>query len=288
MQRIDKDCVTRSFDAKHPPAARVRLGEAFVMETNDRLGGWETLDARPTEQLSVMTGPVFIEGARPGAVLAVEILEIRPTQPFGCVLTLPGFGVFKDRVGFDNRVVPIEGNDVRFSDDITLPYCPMVGKLGLAPAGEAAPSNATGAFGGQLSLLQVGPGATVYLPVAAEGGLLSIEDVHACMGDGEATSSAVEMAAEATVRCNLADDYGVSQPLVMTADEVLTTGTGETLEAAAEVALEQMAHLLESRLDVDRTEAAMLLGIACDVQISDIGGLPRKVRVAAARNLLGL
>ena len=288
MQKISKDHIVRTFDATHPPAARVRPGEVFVMETNDRFRDWNDGKQWPMEQLTVMTGPVFVEGARPGQVLAVDILDIRPSQGFGYVIAIPGYGAFKDQVEFRKKIVPIEHNQIRYSDKITLPFVPNVSKIGLAPANGSQPSNASGTFGGQLSNSQLGPGATVFLPVSVAGGLLTIEDVHAKMGDGEIAGSAVEIAAEVTMRCRVAGELKLGRPLVVTPKEVLTMGEGETVEAAVRMALDELAHLLMERTGVDITEAAMLVSIAADLRISEMGGKPCHVRAAMAREIMGL
>jgi amidase len=288
MQKITKDHVVRTFDATHPPVARVQPGEVFVMETNDRFRDWNDGKKWPMEQITVMTGPVFVEGVQPGQVLSVDILDIRPTQGFGYVITIPGYGAFKDQVEFRKKIVPIEGNQVHYSDKITLPFAPNVSKIGLAPANGSQPSNAVGAFGGQLSNSQLGPGSTVYLPVLVEGGLLTIEDVHAKMGDGEIAGSAVEIAAEVTMRCGIASELKLGHPLIITQKEVLTMGEGETVETAVRMALDELAHLLMERTGIDITEAAMLVSIAADLRISEMGGKLCHVRAAMAREIVGL
>lgn len=288
MQRISKDHVVRTFDAVHSPAARVRPGDVFVMETNDRFRDWNDGKSWPMEQLTVMTGPVYVEGAKPGQVLAVDILDIRPTQGFGYVIAIPGFGAFKDRVEFRKKIVPIEGNQIRYNEKISLSYIPNVSKIGLAPADGSKPSGACGNFGGQLSNGEVRPGSTVYLPVFVEGGLLTIEDVHAKMGDGEIAGSAVEIAAEVTMRCSIASELQLTHPLVITQKEVQTMGDGETVEAAIQKALDSLAQLLMKQTGADITEAAMLVSIAADMRISEMGGKPCHVRATMARELLGM
>lgn len=235
-----------------------------------------------------MTGPVFVEGAKPGQVLAIDVLDIRPTLGFGYVIAIPGFGAFKDQVEFRKRIVPIEGNQVRYSDKLSLSYVPNISKIGLAPADGAKPSGASGAFGGQLSNGQLGPGSTVYLPVFVEGGLLTIEDVHAKMGDGEIAASAVEIAAEVTLRCRIASELQLAHPLVITQTEVQTMGAGETAEAAVHMAIHDLARLLMDRTGADITEAAMLVSIAADVRISEMAGSPCHVRAAMAREIMGM
>ncbi len=287
MQKITREQVVQSYSAAHPPAAKVKSGEVFVMETNDRFRDWNDGSTWPLEQLSVMTGPVFVEGAKPGQVLKVHILDIRPTLGFGSIVAIPQYGIFKERLTeFRKKVVPIEGNRIRFSERITLPYRPMVGKIGVAPAGDPLPSNASGPFGGTLSNLQVGPGATVCLPIFVEGGLLTLEDVHAAMGDGEAAGSAVEIAAEVILRCEVEPELNLTRPLVLTQTEAMTSGQGETVEAAAQEALEGLAQLLRERAGMDWTEVAMLLSVAADVRLSYVGSAPYLVRAVLPREIL--
>ncbi len=288
MQTIGKEHIVRTFDADHPAAATVKPGEVFVMETNDRFRDWNEGGQWPMEQLTVMTGPVFIESVQPGQVLAVEVLDIKASQGFGYIVAIPGFGLLKDQVEFRKKVVPIEGNRIRYSDTLSLPFIPNISKIGLAPASGSQPSGACGDFGGQLSNSQLGIGSTIFLPVFVEGGLLTIEDVHARMGDGEATASAVEIAAEVTLRCHIVTELPLSQPIVVTQNEVQTMGSGETAEAAARAALDELARLLVVRTEADMTEAAMLASVAADLRISEMAGSPCHIRAAMKREILGL
>ena len=288
MQTVRSDQIVRSFDPTHSPAATVQPGDVFVMETNDRFQDWNADGKWPMDQLALMTGPVFVEGAKPGHTLAVEVLDIKASQGFGYVLAIPGFGLLKDQVEFRKRVVPIEGNRIRYSDTLSLPFIPNISRIGLAPSQGSQPSNTCGDFGGQLSNSQLGVGSTIFLPVFAEGGLLSIEDVHARMGDGEATASAVEIAATVTLRAQIETQLSLRQPIVVTQDEVQTMGTGETAEAAATAALNELSRLLVDRTDADMTEAAMLASVAADLRISEMAGSPCHIRAAMKREILGL
>ena len=131
-------------------------------------------------------------------------------------------------------------------------------------------------------------GATILLPVGVAGGLLSIEDVHACMGDGEAAASAVEIAADVTLRCRLSHDFAVERPVVLTRTEVQTLGNGDTMEAAARDALHYLSRLLVARAGVSETEAAMLASVAADLRISEMAGTPCHARAAVPREILGV
>jgi acetamidase/formamidase len=108
------------------------------------------------------------------------------------------------------------------------------------------------------------------------------------MGDGESASSAVEMGADVTLRCDIATGIKVERPLVVTPTEVITTGEGGTMEAASHMAVEEMADLLMAQLGVDAVDAAMLISVAVDARFSYVGGPPYRAKAAIARTVIGL
>jgi amidase len=289
MKRVSKSQRVSAYSAANPPAISVGMGETFVMETNDRFQGYTSPDDAPLDLLMSMTGPVYIGGTEPGDTLSVEVLDIIPSMGYGWIVATPGRALLKNRVTeWRRRKVQIDGDRVRFNDKIALPYAPMIGRLGVAPAGEPRSCNSVGPFGGAMSNIAIGPGATVLLPVLVEGALLTIEDVHAAMGDGESASSAVEMGAEVTLRCDVSTRLQVERPLVITQDAVMTTGEGDTMEAASHMAMDEMARLLMYKLDLDPVDAAMLISAAVDARFSYVGGPPYRAKAVVSRAVLGL
>lgn len=289
MQRVTKIQRVNAYSADNPPAIKVGMGETFVMETNDRFQGYTSPEDAPMDLLLSMTGPVYLGGAEPGDTLSVHIVDIAPAQDYGWIVATPGRAMLKNRITeWRRRKVQIEGNQVRFNERITLPYTPMIGRIGVAPEGQPMGSGSVGPFGGAMSNIAIGPGATVYLPVFVDGGLLTIEDVHAAMGDGESASSAVEMGANVTLRCDISTGIRVERPLVVTPTALMTTGEGSTMEDASHMAVEEMAHLLMERLGVDAVDAAMLISTAVDARFSYVGGPPYRAKAVIARHLLRL
>ncbi len=63
-----------------------------------------------------------------------------------------------------------------------------------------------------MDLLDITVGAQVFLPVNVAGGLLALGDVHACMGDGEATGVALEADAEVVARIGLRKNERTARP----------------------------------------------------------------------------
>jgi amidase len=289
MKRVNKSQRVSAYSAANPPAIRVGMGETFMMETNDRFQGYTGPDDAPLDLLLSMTGPVYVGGAQPGDTLSVEVLDITPSMGYGWIVATPGRALLKNRVTeWRRRKVQVDGERVWFNDKIALPYAPMIGRLGVAPAGEPKSCNSVGRFGGAMSNIAIGPGAKVLLPVFVEGALLTIEDVHAAMGDGESASSAVEMGSEVTLRCDISTGLQVDRPLVITRDAVMTTGEGDTMEAASHVAVDEMARLLMYKLELDAVDAAMLISAAVDARFSYVGAPPYRAKAVISRSLLGL
>src|SRR5262245_37580936 len=85
-----------------PPALRVAPGDEVVIDTTDAFDGqlsWTSshedvvrLDLYVAHPLS---GPVFVDGAEPGDLLAVEIVDVVPAE-FGWTSQAPGFGFLRD------------------------------------------------------------------------------------------------------------------------------------------------------------------------------------------------
>jgi len=261
------------------------------METNDRFATYEGPHSSPEAMaiLTTMAGPVYIEGAKPGDTLKIEVLDVALPLDYGWIGATPGRGPLGDRIpAFRKARVRITPEGVVFNDRVTMPLRPMIGRIGVAPQEESRRSNDKGVFGGGMGNTQITKGSTVYLPVFRAGGLLTIGDCHAAMGDGEATASAVECAFDATFRVTIEERCKVRRPVVTTATEVMTTGEGETMEAATQMAIQGMADLLVDTLGIDDTEAAMLLACAADVRTGLAGNPPYTMRVAVPKTVLAL
>jgi acetamidase/formamidase len=91
---------------------------------------------------------------------------------------------------------------------------PFWGVIGVAPPpsmGRVA-SGPPNVFGGNMDNHDLGAGTTLYLPVHAPGGLLSIGDGHAAQGNGEVGLSAVETSLRGEIQVVLRKDLHVRWP----------------------------------------------------------------------------
>lgn len=93
------------FNRYHPeikPIARANPGDLIVVHTRDALDSNLTIDSLPKDVLAIdlnlihpMTGPIYIEGAERGDVLAVKLINIKPDE-YGYTTLIPGFGFLPD------------------------------------------------------------------------------------------------------------------------------------------------------------------------------------------------
>jgi len=293
MQTITADHLICSYDRSHAPCARVAQGEIFAVETHDRI----PVMGRVAEQVSsfrdpfnaiyAVTGPVFVGDSRPGDTLRIDVLDLLLTDTRGIICAQPGRAGFGPKITRARaQIVEIEGSQVRFSDRISVPANPHIGKLATTPAKGPVPTGIPGPHGGNMDNKHLAAGSSILLPVFVDGALLSVGDLHAAMGDGESNSSGVEATGRVVLRCRTVRGLEVAQPVVITAAEVQVLGHGPHLDDAARMALDHMARLLVTELKLDYEDAAALISIAGDLHVCQIANPLVGVRVSVRRQLL--
>jgi formamidase len=100
-------CHNRWFPlpATMQPAARANPGDTVIFQTRDAFDNAFTRDSTPSSVLAAnlnlvhpLTGPLYVNGARRGDVLAVEVEIIEPgPDRFGYTVIVPGFGFLRDK-----------------------------------------------------------------------------------------------------------------------------------------------------------------------------------------------
>ena len=273
MQRISREHRTCLFGGDQQPVTRVSPGHRLLFETWDALGGRvkTTQDALtlslPPTQLNPVTGPVWVQDTQPGDTLAVRICDIQLSARGQCRLK-PGAGVIIDELQPPAaNLIPVQDGVVHFNERIRFAARPMVGTIGVAPAGDNVSSFHPGPHGGNLDINEAGIGATIYLPVAVPGALLAMGDVHATMGDGELTGGGVDINADVTVELGILRDLGWQRPVIETVQAWCTCASASTLADAVRLATRDMVTLLARRLHMSREESFILVGAAGDARL---------------------
>jgi acetamidase/formamidase len=239
----------------------------------------------------VLTGPVYVEGARPGDMLEVRILDIEIRVPYGANVTGPGRGAATDllREPADKIIqLDVQRNVALFSPGIEVPLAPFMGIVAVAPppALKRVSTKPPGAFGGNLDFKHLVAGSTLYLPVFNEGALFYTGDGHACQGDGEVDGTAIEISLAPTVQLIVHKDAGASMkwPRAEDAANYYSMGMADTLDGALREAIGATVEFLQGR-GLSKSEAYALCSLAVDFRIGEAvnnvlmvyGVLPKKL-----------
>ena len=93
------------FNRYHPaikPIARAKPGDQIVVHTRDALDSNLNINSKPKDVTAIdvnlihpMTGPIYIEGAKRGDVLAIKLINVTPNE-YGYTTIIPGFGFLPD------------------------------------------------------------------------------------------------------------------------------------------------------------------------------------------------
>src|SRR4051795_11101295 len=283
------DQVHYTWDAGHAPSLTIADGDTVVFHTrdvsDDQIGpdsDSSVVAGMDWDRVYPLAGPVFVEGAKPGDTLAVEILDLH-TQGWGWTAILPGLGLLADEFPDPYlRVFDISNGDVvRFREDIEIPLTPFLGTMGVCPAGASAqPVMPPGTFGGNMDTRQLTRGTTLYLPVEVDGALFSCGDAHGAQGDGEVCVTGLESPMYAALRFTLHRDRPIPSPQYRTAGPLAprvagaswygTTGVGGDLYVGAQDAVRAMVDHLAGDRGFSREDAYLLCSLCVDLRISEI------------------
>jgi acetamidase/formamidase len=264
------------------PVLRIRPGTALSLWTEDAFGGrirattdrfGDVMGDRP---VNPQTGPFYVEGAEPGDTLVLHIADLVPARDWGTSCAIPLFGGLTgtDRTAMLTEPLPERtwiyqvdrtAGTVRFDAlatefSIDLPLAPMLGTVGVAPAGGEVRSTLTAdSFGGNMDTPELRAGTTCYLGVNVPGALFSLGDGHYRQGEGESCGTAVEGAMHVTVLVELIKGEAPAWPRIESDEMLAVVGSARPLEDAWRIGQVHMVRWLAQLYQLDVMDAYQLL-----------------------------
>lgn len=299
--RVAPDTFWNTLWRGHPVVARIKPGDLVITKTLDA-GGRDDRHVLRAQPPNPMVGPIYIEGAEPGDAIAVTFRKIRPNKgvAYGFyrlgLFALTGSAieelypnVYKPdivRAGRSDLVIwdvdTIRGTvklrePVSAKHRLEFPMEPMLGVVGVAPAGDFAPtSGPSREYGGNMDFNEIREGSTVLLPVFHPGALLFIADGHALMADGEPTGAGIETSMDVELTVDLRKRAQLSGPRVVTRDYIISVGSQaefiSTLDRAVQLATSDMVRWLTQDYGMEPWAAHMLIGAKGEYEVVTVMG----------------
>lgn len=283
LVEIPKGEVRYTLGREHPVVATVKPGTRLRIETELNIGDvLHSTEERFDEGMvnlpfvNPVTGPVAVEGATPANVLACRIEEMELIPP-GFTALVPGLGPFVDWIrrrdfGVHSRVVDVQDGEVVWDERTRIAAQPMIGTIGTAPLLESISTIDNGPHGGNMDVQEIGPGATIYLPVEVDGGLFFLGDCHAVQGDGELCGiGAIEIRTRTTVTLDLSPlPEQMRWPRLETDDHIAAMASARPLEDAFRLAVEELASWMVSDYGFTLPNAIMLLGQVTEARCTQL------------------
>lgn len=296
MKRINREDARKyAFDWRDEPLLKVAAGETFEIETYDASTGF----FKTPEDLAIpgkrpgfdrspplanpIGGPVYVDGAKKGDVLVVEVEHIEVDSYSWCAV-----GPNRGPLGSLTRYAEVSQNyatrvfkhtpgpsgttrdgTLQFNDKISWPITPFIGTLGCAPDREVVTSlDGQGEWGGNLDIRDVAPGNKIYLPVYHPGALFYLGDVHASQGDTEFTGTAAETKSTVRLKLSVIPDKKIPCMRIEKPDAIITIHANRPLEVAVETATIQMIDWLVADYGLSVTDAYVLVSTCPDFRIN--------------------
>jgi len=281
---ISADQTHDKFSRIIPPVIRVPIGSIIEAYTQEATGGQlnvnstlEDVKNLDFDKIHTLTGPIYIEGAEVGDVLAVELLEIE-VGDWGWTIMDPIRGFLKlentDPL-FKTFELDKKENMIHFAEGIDIPIEPFAGVMGVAPNTDSLLNTIPPrANGGNMDDPNLVEGTTVYFPVFVEGALFSIGDPHAAQGLGEVCGTAVEAPMRFVFSVNIIKNWNIEEPQYETDEYYATTGFGITTDEAARKATKYMADYIGATYGLTWKESYMLCSLSGDLKIAEVVDAP--------------
>ena len=289
MKELKLGSLYYEISRNNPPAVHVEPGETISVETQDTFNGLVRKEGDHRDLIkkpygNPQSGPIYINEADKGDTLAVHILKIDARIGQAANDMSWGRNGMAEFLGQDipraTRICPVKDGKVWWNPQVGLPYAPMVGTIGTAPAIGAPTTNPAGPYGGNMDLKEVTVGNTLYLPVSVPGALLHLGDVHATQGDGEVCGTALEMPATVTMKLDLIKGKAIERPRIESLEHIMCVATGNPMERSIARAYSDLFLWMEEDFGVSRWDAYSLCTQVGEISVGYffIGTVAVKIR----------
>lgn len=275
MSDLTRDKAFFGFSPENEAVLHAQQGERLHLTTHDCFSGQlkttaDTLETLDWSITNPATGPIYIEGTKPGDVLRVDLHEVKAHGP-SVMIAVPGVGALGHLITEEETVILDHTEDtVSYKDKVVVKQKPMLGVIGVAPAEGTVPNSTPGPHGGNMDCTLITSNTRLYLTVAVEGALFGCGDMHAVMGDGEVVVCGAETPGEVTLTPQVVEIPGLPTPFIENDEIVAVIASAETTDEAYKMALDMMHGFLTNVAGIPVNDAAMLMSLVGNLKFCQV------------------
>lgn len=302
VRSIPENMVYGYYGADVPPVAKVKDGDVVEIQTINTTGinrrdpeaFFKTnnlpLDEQAKDIIDIMknvkpepsgirghmlTGPIYIEGAEPGDMLEVRMMDIAVRSDYGVNSVWPKGGDLPDAVTVAESFVyryNKKKHTASFKEGIEIPMRPFMGVMAVSPPAESGrvSSIPPAFYGGNLDLKHMVKGTTLYLPVSVKGALFTTGDCHAAQGTGEISGVAIEASLTLTAKFIVHKDKHIKHVRAETPTHFIAIGLDPDLDKAMKNAALEAVTFIKEELGFTFNEALSIASTGVDFEVTQV------------------
>jgi acetamidase/formamidase len=279
------------YDNNIRPVLRIDSGDTVAIQTMPAGGGQVApgITEGQIEKINgavrnrgphTVTGPIYVNDAEPGDVLAIHINRIQ-LPAYATNNTAKGKGLFPDE--FPEEVMSYyldtDKMQMRFSPNVLVPLEPFPGILAVGRSDTTGAwctdgkcsTEQPGPYGGNMDLPEMQTGSTTYLPVQVKGGLIWTGDSHAKQGNGEIDLDALETwFPELNITVDVIKHQPRDWPTVETPTGWVAVGYDEDLDKALDINKSETVQLIMDKQHLSQADATSAMDKTWDCRISEV------------------
>jgi acetamidase/formamidase len=290
---LDHSITYNRWDNALKPRIEIASGDSILIEMADSSDG-QVKPGMTTEEfkkidfdlIHALTGPVAIQGAKPGDTLKIEILEYidkgwawQSINPEKCFLP-------EDFDDFYLHHWELKNGFSESMPGIRLALHPFCGILGVQRAeGGEFRTRPPGPFGGNMDVKHLTAGSTLFLPVLVDDAMLCAGDAHAAQGDGEVSINGLEAPMDVKLRISLSESVSVKEPYLLTTPDLVPpayagkpfhafVSSGPDHTENAKGAVRRAIDYIQSRTELSAEQALLVCSAALDLKLSQVVNAP--------------
>jgi acetamidase/formamidase len=282
------------YDAAAKPVLRIKSGDTVNLHTlitnsPDRLEKAFVPPAQVEQSLRdifnevkdkgpgghILTGPIYVEGAKPGDTLEVRIQKITLALPYAYNAFAPQRGFLPEDFPRSRlKIIRLDEKGMvgHFAPGVEVPLRPFFGSMGVAPPPSAGriSSGPPGVHAGNLDNKELVAGTTLFIPVHVPGALFAVGDGHAAQGNGEVDITALETSLHGTLQFVVRKDLKLRWPRAETPTHFIVMGLDKDLTTATKIAVREAINFLVTEKNLSADDAYMLSSSAVDFCITQV------------------